>query len=1203
MTIRFSHDGPEFPGELVDSLLAGDVVFLCGTGISAPQLPDFKSLVVCIYEKLGVKKTDSEKRAFEDARFEEVLGSLSRRLVDPNAVTRAVSELLSVPKNPDLEQHRTILRLSRDLDNRFCVVTTNFDTLLERAVVEMPGNATPSEVSYAGQTLSAPGSPSFAGIVHVHGRLKDGEVGLTQSSLVLTSADYGDAYMRSGWASRFLFDLARCKVIVLVGYSANDAPVRYFLNVLEADRARFPDLKSVYAFDGYEQEPQEATIPWRTLAVTPLPYCKVSTDTGRHDHVPLWRDLTALADVVECPKHSRRTRARAILERTLVDASHESRREIAWLFHGRRDLWSVAINAIVDPEWFKFLQDEDLWSTEDCVWVVAAWISKDFQNGERFECAREWQERLGRPFTKKVGKRLSHAKGLDKTWIRVWRLFCLGEPIRRHDLAYYETRKRLASGVVLDSDLLQAVSLLAPKLVLTRRHRDAREEDGRGPIRKIGDLVWARMVISDRHSAEEVVDALRAMPDHAIRILELASSELQAALALEVELDQIGEEHDFNDSSVPSIESHEQNQYREGVNFLVRVAAECLPQAAARDCQGTRRLVMGWKGLPGRIGLRLCLHAMRNRELFDADEGMSILLSVSEVNFWLMRRELALLLRDRAGSASPEMLRRVEERITEGGDAYYNRFAIAQGESDWRAHARDAAVWLRLKMLQDAGALSGIGAAELSAIAKRREYLDREVEERDFFDTYSFGVRRIVGDPEPIVKAHEDDRLRVAHGLADSPDSNFQQGWSAFCRSDPQGAFDSLSKSDLTPVNGVLWNQFLGGLAFGDEGTKSVREDLAVRALDHLCEVNAESLQTMQSGLCEVILSAPRERVRNVECWLQKLWQATVQQPEESLDFAGELYERAINTSAGKLAQTLLMEIDTRRTSGEQVPEALFGLLGAISDCEHPAGQLGRGIFSHYVAFLLTVRRQYFVETFGPRLNAENDEGAALRAVLVQFGSITPAVTTVFGEAVLKGVHESKSSGHHAASIASNILRPALADLQGDDTVQWGLKASEVAGALRSARPAIRCGALEVLARWVQNDEAGVEEAWRVTVVPFFERVWPKEREFRDASFTPHLIDLAVGGGCKFPMALEYLRPYICSYDRGHGSLHGIAQSDVPERFPRETLELIWLACGPKSRGNFYEIPEIIDRLINADPDIEIDRRLQWLEQHAERYD
>ena len=144
-------------------------------------------------------------------------------------------------------QHRTIVRLSRDLDNRILVVTTNFDTLLERAAAEVEQSETPRDISFAGQALPAPGSPSFSGIIHIHGRLADRSLGLEATPLVITSADYGDAYMRSGWASRFLFDLARCKTIVLVGYGASDAPVRYFLNVLEADRVRFPDLKPVYA--------------------------------------------------------------------------------------------------------------------------------------------------------------------------------------------------------------------------------------------------------------------------------------------------------------------------------------------------------------------------------------------------------------------------------------------------------------------------------------------------------------------------------------------------------------------------------------------------------------------------------------------------------------------------------------------------------------------------------------------------------------------------------------------------------------------------------------------------------------------------------------------------------------------------------------------------------------------------------------------
>ncbi len=52
----------------------------------------------------------------------------------------------------------------------------------------------------------------------------------------------------SGWASRYVYDLARALTLVLVGYQADDPPMRYLLEVLEDDRARYPDLRPVYAF-------------------------------------------------------------------------------------------------------------------------------------------------------------------------------------------------------------------------------------------------------------------------------------------------------------------------------------------------------------------------------------------------------------------------------------------------------------------------------------------------------------------------------------------------------------------------------------------------------------------------------------------------------------------------------------------------------------------------------------------------------------------------------------------------------------------------------------------------------------------------------------------------------------------------------------------------------------------------------------------
>ena len=376
---------------------------------------------------------------------------------------------------------------------------------------------------------------------------------------------------------------------------------------------------------------------------------------------------------------------------------------------------------------------------------------------------------------------------------------------------------------------------------------------------------------------------------------------------------------------------------------------------------------------------------------------MSALLSASDIDFWMIGREVALLLKDRAGIASPALVDRVEERICQTGYAYYDRYTVEPGETDWRAHALDAAVWLRLNMLQDAGVLSEMGDAELSAIKERRDYLDRVVEDRDFFKTYSSGVRLVVGDPAPIMEAADDDRLRVARELAYSPEFDLQQGWSAFCLSDPQGAFDSLSKGDLTPENGALWNQFLGGLAFGEEASKEIRDRLSIRAFEYLSVVDADTLRPMISGLSDLIFSAPRQCVEDVDGWLERLWKMVSEQREEQVDLSTDLYERAINSAAGRLVQSLLLEIDSGRQQGIGATELQRQLLGRIAGHEGTAGQLGRAVLARGLAFLLSIDGQYIAGIMGPRMNTADSEGAALRAVMLKYGSITPELTQVFG--------------------------------------------------------------------------------------------------------------------------------------------------------------------------------------------------------------
>jgi hypothetical protein len=73
--MRFTEAGPSIPNELLDSRDSGDVVFLCGAGISIPAgLPDFFKLTVDVSGRLGVQPDSQPGRLIEAERQNRVAG-------------------------------------------------------------------------------------------------------------------------------------------------------------------------------------------------------------------------------------------------------------------------------------------------------------------------------------------------------------------------------------------------------------------------------------------------------------------------------------------------------------------------------------------------------------------------------------------------------------------------------------------------------------------------------------------------------------------------------------------------------------------------------------------------------------------------------------------------------------------------------------------------------------------------------------------------------------------------------------------------------------------------------------------------------------------------------------------------------------------------------------------------------------------------
>jgi len=289
--MRFFADGPCIPEELLEQRDRGKVVFFCGAGVSIPAgLPDFRGLTKRVMAALGTSSQAKSRWQFElstEASNLDQVFNLLKLEYRPDEVEDVVSRILKTPRRADVEAHSVILRLSRNARKQPQVVTTNFDLLFERADKSITVHIPP-----ALPDLASVGS--FDGVVYLHGRRADrpSTVAVRQR-LVLSSSDFGRAYLADGWATRFVRDLLETYVIVLVGYAASDPPVRYLLEGLHSRGEN--KSAGILAFDcGAEDDVRDR---WRSLGAQTLPYRRDS-DSG---HGVLWNSLRAWANQADDP--------------------------------------------------------------------------------------------------------------------------------------------------------------------------------------------------------------------------------------------------------------------------------------------------------------------------------------------------------------------------------------------------------------------------------------------------------------------------------------------------------------------------------------------------------------------------------------------------------------------------------------------------------------------------------------------------------------------------------------------------------------------------------------------------------------------------------------------------------------------------------------------------------------------------------------
>lgn len=235
--MRFNSNGPDIPDVLLERRDKGRVVFLCGAGISfSSGLPGFAELTEYVIDFYDPAEDSEISKAFLPWTEQESDNSAPKVPLDQifhllyqeygrEEVNSLVAKRLSdfKPKDDVGFEHSLIRRLSTSADGKPQIVTTNFDLLLEHGV-ELPSHQPPA---FPDIELGAP----LEGITYLHGRLND--TGEGRHPYILSSADFGRAYLSEGWATSFILKLLESYTVVLVGYQAEDPQVKYLLQGLD----------------------------------------------------------------------------------------------------------------------------------------------------------------------------------------------------------------------------------------------------------------------------------------------------------------------------------------------------------------------------------------------------------------------------------------------------------------------------------------------------------------------------------------------------------------------------------------------------------------------------------------------------------------------------------------------------------------------------------------------------------------------------------------------------------------------------------------------------------------------------------------------------------------------------------------------------------------------------------------------------------
>jgi hypothetical protein len=1265
--MRFTADGPDIPEELLVARDKGDVIFFCGAGVSQQyaHLPSFEGLGRDVIRLLGSAQDSPARRLFDKAiemggmagvgglvATDRIFGLLEREF-EVRDVREAVAEAIRPPEGYGRDAHRTLLDLAKSPAGVTRIVTTNFDNLFEECDPELKSSGPPR--------LPDPRDDrDFRGIVHLHGRVGSEYIRPLDDEFVISSADFGRAYLSEAWATRFIQSLLTRYQIVFVGYTADDPPVQYLLEALNlhaGTRAR------LFAFQPGDEG--EATALWEHRGVRAIPF----DDSNGFD--VLWASLAAWAERArDVDGWYRRIVERAAAGPSAVDSyfrgavaklagTREGARRIATAAQTLDARWLLVFDPVqrfaeparVEP----FNDDTEMFDPFDVLGLDCDTVpdpAKPDNFLQRRSQPSDAFDPLSRTFFDDEDRgevEVGALRGQQSSAVAVLppRLASLGIWLNRlaHEpLALWWASQQAALHPTvqwhIQSSLRQSPARFSEAVRKGWRRlfavwSDRRQEpdgaiydiEGRTErdgwslslVREAADVrrpqLSVERAIGSRHPfnwGDELpeqllrVDVEYPRPHTAFQIpdefVSYAVTQLRTNLELAIAMEfEITSNEYLYLTTTRADDGQALDEDTHGITSLMLAFQNLMARLTILDCEAAQAEVARWPTQDEYVFARLRIWAAAQRVLLESHEAATVFLALSDEVFWgsQHQRDLLYALRDRWPEFDEPDRVALETRLLTGSYPF---------SDDVRGGPATAAAHFRLSRLHW---LSSQGVTFSFDLEKNTAALRKIAPE--WLPEFAAGAAE--SDVPTVVDIDTDETADVLIEVpipeilakaSEASDMDFRdrvqrEPFQGFVARRPIRALLALAHAarSRNAPNGP-WRDFLRS-----DIRKADRPRMICAIAARLCSLPIEQFHGIAYPASEWMRENAHRFFSDASASLPSLWTKMI----EALNFQHtrsphepdrSWADDALNAPVGKLFDVLMKDpAKDDLAVGAGFPRSWRDRVDELLNLPDDHRRQALVMFSSRTRWLFAIDPAWTEQSILPAATNEGPDGDAFWDGFL-WAATTPHrdLYVRLKPALLARALLARRIRHHGRILAGMLLAGwgGPQDAEQPERIVGDLEFREL---LIHADDEIRRGVLGDLERW----SVGNQGRWRERVVPFLRNVWPKQRALRTPNISERLTELALASGDLMPEVVPLVLPRLVPI-RG-GRLHGLGMRSEAEDFParrhpKETLGLLTAILPEDPNAWPYRIERVFE-ILEQSAETADDSRLAELRRRMDR--